>query len=105
MHLQNIFGEDGKVGRLGGDEFAVIIEKSITQQVLEQRLQHFLEMISGILSEKKISCSIGAYEFVFKHKVKDLLAETDEVLYKAKEKGRACYVIKAYDKQNNKTTI
>ena len=105
MPLQNIFGEDGKVGRLGGDEFAVIIEKSITQQVLEQRLQHFLEMISGILSEKKISCSIGAYEFVFKHKVKDLLAETDEVLYKAKEKGRACYVIKAYDKQNNKTTI
>lgn len=106
MHLQNIFGEDGKVGRLGGDEFAVIIEKSITQQELEQRLEHFLSMISGILSEKKVSCSIGAYEFTVKQKVKDLLAETDKVLYEAKKKGRACYVIKTYEEQNKeKETI
>ena len=54
-------------------------------------------MISGILSERKVSCSIGAYQFVFPQNVKHLLTETDEVLYKAKENGRACYVIKTYD--------
>lgn len=103
MKLQDILGEDGKVGRIGGDEFAVIIEKSISEQELKQRLQQFLDSISNILSDRKVSCSIGAYQFVFPQEVKHLLTETDEVLYKAKENGRACYVIKAYDteKQNN----
>ncbi len=96
-NLQNMLGDDGKAGRIGGDEFAVMIEKSISEQELKQRLQQFLDVISGILSERKVSCSIGAYQFVFPQNVKHLLTETDEVLYKAKENGRACYVIKAYD--------
>ncbi len=50
----------------------------------------------NLLPNKKISCSIGAYQFVFPQDVKHLLSETDEVLYKAKENGRACYVTKAY---------
>ncbi len=99
-NLQNIFGEDGKVGRIGGDEFAVIVEESISEQELTQRLDHFLKEISTILSNKKVSCSIGAYQFVFPQEIKHLLTETDEVLYKAKERGRACYVMKAHEKQN-----
>lgn len=94
QHLQRVFGDDGKIGRLGGDEFAVIIENPIPQQELEKRLEQFLEDISCILPDRTVSCSIGAYQFVFPKNVKHLLEETDAVLYRAKENGRACYVIK-----------
>ncbi len=94
-NLQDIFGSDGKVGRIGGDEFAIIIEQPISEQELKQRLEQFLKIISDILPDKKTSCSIGAYQFVFPQNVKYLLTETDNMLYKAKENGRACYVVKA----------
>lgn len=95
-NLQNTFGEYGKIGRIGGDEFAVIIEKTISEQELKQQLEQFLNAISDTLPNRKISCSIGAYQFVFPQDVKHLLSETDDVLYKAKENGRACYVTKPY---------
>lgn len=93
-NLHTIFSEGGKVGRIGGDEFAVLIENPMTQQELGQKLEQFLQTISGILPEKKVTCSIGAYQFVFPQNIKHLLSEADRVLYKAKEKGRACYMIK-----------
>lgn len=95
MNLHNIFGDEGKVGRIGGDEFAVIVEKTMEQQELKRLLEQFLNAISGTLPDKKVSCSIGAYQFVFPQNVKDLLTETDNMLYKAKENGRACYMMKA----------
>lgn len=94
-NLHGIFGAYGKVGRIGGDEFAVILEKMMTEQELGQRLDEFLTIISGILTDKKVSCSIGAYQFCFPQEVKNLLTETDEMLYEAKENGRGCYVVKA----------
>lgn len=100
QHLQCIFGDDGKVGRLGGDEFAVILEKPIPQQELENRLEQFLKDISHILPDRTVSCSIGAYQFIFPQNVEYLLKETDVVLYKAKENGRSCYVIKPYNPEN-----
>ena len=95
-NLQQIVGEDGKVGRIGGDEFAVIIETPMPQQELRRRLDQFLTALSGTLDSRTISCSIGAYEFVFPQNVKDLLTETDNILYQAKENGRACYVMQPY---------
>lgn len=94
QHLQRAFGDGGKVGRLGGDEFAVMLEKPIPQQELEECLDQFLKDISHILPDRTVSCSIGAYQFVFPQNMKHLLEEADAILYKAKEKGRACYVIK-----------
>ncbi len=96
LTLRDIFGDDGKVGRIGGDEFALMIERKMTEQELGQRLEKFLEVISGLLPDHKVSCSIGAYQFVFPQNVKHLLTETDDLLYKAKEKGRACYVTRAW---------
>ncbi|NDO47673.1 diguanylate cyclase [Clostridium sp. MD294] len=95
-NLQNTFSEYGKVGRIGGDEFAVIIESPLSEQQLKQQLDQFLYAISDTLPNRKISCSIGAYQFVFPQDVKYLLSQTDDVLYKAKENGRACYVTKPY---------
>ncbi len=94
QHLQRIFGEDGKVGRIGGDEFAVILEKPMTENVLGQRLEQFQKECSHTLPDRTVSCSIGAYQFMFPQNVEHLLEETDAVLYQAKENGRACYVMK-----------
>ena len=95
VNLQKTFGEDGKVGRIGGDEFAVMIENPLPRQDLERRLEQFLQCISGTLPDKKISCSIGAYEFVFPQNMNHILTETDHMLYKAKGNGRACFAVKS----------
>ncbi len=103
QHLQRIFVDNGKVGRLGGDEFAVILEKTLSQQELGKRLNQFLQDISHILPDRTVSCSIGAYEFVFPQDVKYLLAKADAVLYEAKGNGRACYVMKPCNPDKSST--
>ena len=91
--LMRMFSEYGAAGRMGGDEFAVIIDKPMAKKGLAKLLDNFLDEISGILDERKISCSIGVRSFVSPKNMSKLLAETDNVLYKAKRNGRACYVI------------
>lgn len=94
-NLQKMVSGSGQAGRLGGDEFAAIIEKPLTQTELKQKLHSFLTQIAGTLPDRVVSCSIGAFEFVFPKSLTFLLTETDAVLYKAKEKGRACFVLKS----------
>ncbi len=92
--LKNAFEGVGETGRMGGDEFAVMVYKEISRAELEKRLKQFSEEISGILPQIKVSCSIGACHFAFPRIVKELLTETDHVLYQAKENGRSCFVIR-----------
>ncbi len=92
-NLYNIFEPYGAVGRVGGDEFAVIIEKEMDKDELKEKLEKFLSDISGILPDRKVSCSIGAYHFEFPMDVTELLRETDNVLYQAKANGKSCFVI------------
>lgn len=92
--LQRTIAEYGEVGRVGGDEFAVIIEKEMSREELEKLLSKFLADVAGISTRQKTSCSIGAYHFMYPQEIQDLLRETDLVLYEAKEKGRACFVVK-----------
>ncbi len=89
-HLQNTFRFCGFVGRIGGDEFTVMLDINLSSDQLEHLLTQFLRDISGILEQVTVSCSIGAYRFVFPQEIKHLLTETDRVLYQAKENGRAC---------------
>ena len=91
--LKQTFESCGAVGRVGGDEFAAILEKNITKSELEKKLETFLSDISDILSDRTVSCSIGAYRFAFPKEIEYLLTETDHALYQAKENGRACFVI------------
>ena len=79
--------------RIGGDEFAVMLDMNLSPDQLEHLLTQFLRDISGILEQVTVSCSIGAYRFVFPQEIKHLLTKTDRVLYQAKENGRACFVI------------
>lgn len=91
--LQNTFGSSGAVGRVGGDEFAVMVNQEMSSQELAKRLDQFLADVSTILPQRTVSCSIGAYHFVFPQEINHLLSETDQVLYQAKASGRACFII------------
>ena len=99
--LQNIFSECGSVGRIGGDEFAAIIEKQISRKELEQKLDYFLDEVAKISSApNRLSCSIGVCRFTYPTDMSLLPAKTDKMLYEAKKKGRACYVIGDYTSSN-----
>lgn len=100
QNLSNTFKDIGNVGRIGGDEFAVIIDKTISEQELEKKLTTFLRNISALLPRKKVSCSIGGYEFVFPQELSHILSMADNMLYKAKENGRACYRLQTINSQN-----
>ena len=68
-------------------------EELMNRAQMEEKLLQFQRAISTILPEGKVSCSIGVYHFTFPQEIKHLLRETDNALYMAKERGRACYVI------------
>ncbi len=91
-HIAENLSEYGIVGRLGGDEFAAMLYKPLTQHALEQILNELYKQIAQIIPEqKKITCSIGVCAFCYPQEVRNLLYATDKALYRAKERGRACY--------------
>lgn len=93
--LSLVFEAEGKVGRMGGDEFAVILEKAMPPEELAGRLDEFLARIAGILAapQTKVTCSIGACRFSYPFEMRVIYEETDQLLYRAKDNGRACYVL------------
>lgn len=82
----------GVVGRLGGDEFAAILHKPITQNALAALLDDLYKDLADILPQQKVTCSIGVCSFTYPQEIRKLMYATDKALYKAKERGRACYV-------------
>lgn len=92
--LQTAFSDHGSVGRIGGDEFALLLPGPVTQSELRGKLDRFLDEISGILAEpEKVTCSIGACRFTLPQELQKLYEQTDRLLYAAKRKGRACYLL------------
>lgn len=82
----------GIVGRLGGDEFAAMLYKPLAKEQLAKLLDELYEQLAEILPEqRKITSSIGVCAFSYPQDIKTLLYATDKALYKAKERGRACY--------------
>lgn len=92
--LKRNIGEYGIIGRIGGDEFAAMLTEPLSKDELANKLNGFLDEISKILpAPYKASCSIGAYRFSYPADISSVMSKTDDVLYKAKANGRACYVI------------
>ena len=95
--LERIFSDCGRVGRMGGDEFAVILEQNLPFHRLVRRLERFQLEIAQILTKQRVTCSIGVCQFPYPQNMKTIYAETDRLLYLAKEEGRARYVAGRYD--------
>lgn len=97
QEMERSFSGIGKVGRMGGDEFAAMIDHPLTVPELEKILDTFLENIADIYPEAgKLSSSIGVCQFTYPADLSGLYFATDHLLYEAKTKGRACYVIGSY---------
>lgn len=92
--LKLCLGDYGIIGRIGGDEFAAMLDRPISKEELQKRLNIFLEEISDILpSSNKVSCSIGACSFQYPADMSELMSKADANLYSAKSRGRACFVL------------
>lgn len=89
--LDEALSDYGIVGRLGGDEFAAMLNKPLNREELSQLLDDFYKRIADIIAEERITSSIGVCAFEYPQDIKELLYATDKALYKAKERGRACY--------------
>ena len=90
--LDEALSHYGVVGRLGGDEFAAILHKPITENALAALLDDLYKNLADILPQQKVTCSIGVCSFTYPQEIRKLMYATDKALYKAKERGRACYV-------------
>ena len=92
--LLHQFKKYGKIGRLGGDEFAIILKQPPKKEELIQKFDAFEKEISGLLSDShKVSCGIGACYFDTPQEFQTIYSHADKMLYEAKERGRACWVI------------
>lgn len=95
--LSHTFSAHGKVGRMGGDEFAVILEDTLSSEEVSAQLDDFLACISHVLPGTNVTCSAGAFHFSYPFDMRSVYAATDQLLYAAKNKGRACYVLGSCD--------
>ena len=74
--LKLCLGDYGIIGRIGGDEFAAMLDRPISKEELQKRLNIFLEEISDILpSSNKVSCSIGACSFQYPADMSELMSK------------------------------
>lgn len=88
----------GTIGRIGGDEFAVLIDKPMSLPEMKESLDKFLTNIINILpTPQKVTCSIGVCQFTYPQNMSMIYAETDKILYAAKKRGRACYLVGIYN--------
>ena len=84
-------------GRFGGDEFIILLPESDLQIVktVAEQLTNAVRADKN-LAEKKVTLSIGGTSQRVNHEnynVQNLLKQSDESLYKAKEGGRNCFVV------------
>lgn len=90
-HVDDALSEYGIIGRLGGDEFAAMLDKPLAKEELAEIIDDLYSKIAVILPEQKITSSIGICSFRYPQEIRNLLYATDKALYRAKERGRACY--------------
>lgn len=84
-----------RIFRVGGEEFAILIkEQNIHNiEILTEKLRELVEH-ADIISEKKITISLGASCLKANDNIQSWTKRTDEMLYLAKEQGRNQVVMK-----------
>lgn len=98
QRLQNVLKSEDKIARFGGDEFVVIIEnlKDINEiiQIAEQIHEQFKYPFKLENENIIIGASLGITLSSFGYSTPiELLRDADIAMYKAKAKGKFCYVI------------
>ncbi len=85
------------VARMGGDEFAILLEDmrdpDDAVQVAERILKDLKQPLTLEGREVFSSASIGIAPGVAHERPEDLLRDADTAMYRAKERGKACYEV------------
>jgi len=96
--LQSCFRRHDILARFGGDEFVVLICEKLTKEDLTVIFNRVLHTVSSpIYYEEQQSVSVGVSIGLARSEQtsivhKELLAQADQALYEAKEKGKGCFV-------------
>lgn len=91
--LETTFRDSDVIARFGGDEFAVLAIEASDQSeaTIRERLTEFLNSASRQESNYKFSVSLGAARFDpwNPSSIRDLIAESDQVMYEQKRRRSA----------------
>lgn len=90
--LRNSLNKNDVIGRWGGEEFLIICKNTTEREasIIALRLKNIIE--NHDFKIRKITTSFGVSEARKDFDIKDILANADIALYKAKEKGRNAVV-------------
>lgn len=100
--LQDVCHEGDLAVRLGGDEFVVLVignlEGGRGHRIAEEIVQRVSQPILFNDTPCRIGASVGMTQFaVAELELDDVLDQSDEAMYRAKEEGRGCVV--SFDKR------
>lgn len=94
--IHSICRDDDIAGRIGGDEFLVLFDGLNDREILKTRLTEFFNKIKEDkeLSEKNVTCSIGALFISDKDTdFYDLYSRADSAMYSIKKSGKNNFTI------------
>ncbi|MCW6038184.1 EAL domain-containing protein [Spirulina subsalsa FACHB-351] len=96
--LRDMMRSNDLVARLGGDEFVILMEKihglHEVLELVERIFERFQDPVAINYQQTLIRASIGIVVGTIRYqKAMDLIRDADTAMYRAKEKGRACYEI------------
>lgn len=104
--MRCVFPDAVGLGRIGGDEFAVLYDRPMTEAqaiALGQRLVEQLGTIQWQDQTLGMQCSVGACICIQPQcTYQRLYAETDQMLYRAKETGRGRCCVRQLASMENK---
>jgi len=105
-YLLDMAGDKGVIGRFGGDEFMLVID-GISEYQDVWRYGHEIDMNIGAIKfdgipSLAITVSTGIARYPLNAKdYNELLGVADKALYRAKMKGRNCFIIYLAEKHAN----
>ena len=93
--LKGYFHPDDVIGRVGGDEFMVLVLGEMPDGFADRRCRSIIHEFrtTEVDEAKGFTCSIGIVEDTQGHTFDELYKAADAALYKAKQEGKARYIL------------
>lgn len=94
--LQNCFWKADCIGRFGGDEFIIYVNESVTDNILNDKVQAVIEQVGELSRQYPLSdltISIGGCRCKKGDKYSEVFKRADEALYRVKKCGKCGFVI------------